>query len=168
MKYVVTVGDREFVVDIDGQSVRLDGTVIEAQLDRLGDSPEYRIAMGTTHRTFAVDQRIEDGWALVLDGTVHEVGILDARTRHIRSLSGASAAASGTASIKAPMPGLLVKRLVEVGDDVAEGQGLVVLEAMKMENELRAPIAGRVTVLHGLPGEAIKKGQVLVQLAQPE
>ncbi len=168
MKYVVTVGDREFVVDIDGQSIRLDGSVIAAQLHRLGDSPEYRLEMGATHRTFAVDQRIEDGWTLVLDGTVHEVGILDERTRHIRSLSGASAAASGSASIKAPMPGLLVKRLVEVGDEVTEGQGLVVLEAMKMENELRAPIAGRVTALHGLPGEAITKGQLLVQLAQPE
>lgn len=168
MKYVVTVDKREFSVEIDGNVVRLDGRVIDAELRRLGDSPEYRMVVGATHRTIAVDQRVEDGWTLVLDGTVHEVGILDERTRHVRSLTVASAAASGSAAIKAPMPGLLVKRLVEIGDDVAEGQGLVVLEAMKMENELRAPIAGRVMALHGLPGEAINKGQLLVELAQPE
>lgn len=168
MKYVVSVADREFSVEIEGNTVRVNGTVIDAHLNRLGDSPEYRMVLGATQRTIAVDQRIEDGWALILDGNVHEVGILDERTRHVRSLAGASAAASGSATIKAPMPGLLVKRLVEVGDDVTAGQGLVVLEAMKMENELRAPIAGRVTALHGMPGEAINKGQVLVELAQPD
>jgi len=168
VRYVVTVADREFAIEIDGTTVRVDGAVLTAHLHQLGDSPEHDIEVGATSRRIVVDQRVADGWRLVLDGTVHEVAILDERTRHIRSLMGASAASAGSASIKAPMPGLLVKRLVEIGDDVVEGQGLVVLEAMKMENELRAPITGRVTALHGVPGEAINKGQLLVELAQPD
>ncbi|HET9066005.1 MAG TPA: acetyl-CoA carboxylase biotin carboxyl carrier protein subunit [Gemmatimonadales bacterium] len=168
MKYVVTVGGREFSVEIEGELVRLDGHEVEADLRRCGDTPEHHVQVGARRRKIAVDQHGEDSWTIVLDGTVHDVGILDERTRHIRSLTGTSAATSGSAAVKAPMPGLLVKRLVAVGDTVSAGQGLVVLEAMKMENELRAPIAGRVAALHGAPGESIDKGQLLVELVQPE
>ncbi len=65
------------------------------------------------------------------------------------------------------MPGLVVRVLVEPGARVAAGEGLVVLEAMKMENELRAAGPGVVRAVHAAPGEAVDKGQVLVELAPP-
>jgi pyruvate carboxylase subunit B len=61
------------------------------------------------------------------------------------------------------MPGLVVRILVEAGREVAAGAGLVVLEAMKMENELKAPAAGTVAAVRAQPGEAVEKGQVLVE-----
>ena len=62
------------------------------------------------------------------------------------------------------MPGLVVRIAVSVGDEVAAGQGLVVIEAMKMENELRSPSAGVVTAVKAIPGQPVEKGAVLVEL----
>jgi pyruvate carboxylase subunit B len=62
------------------------------------------------------------------------------------------------------MPGLVVRVAVAVGDQVAAGQGLVVMEAMKMENELRSSAAGTVKAVHAAPGSAVEKGTVLVEL----
>jgi pyruvate carboxylase subunit B len=62
------------------------------------------------------------------------------------------------------MPGLVVRVQVEAGAAVAAGSGVVVLEAMKMENELRAPAAGRVRAILAAPGTAVEKGAVLIEL----
>jgi len=70
--------------------------------------------------------------------------------------------AGGPARITAPMPGKLVRVLVEPGQDVAAGEGLVVVEAMKMENELRAPKAGRVKDVPVKEGQAVEAGALLV------
>lgn len=70
----------------------------------------------------------------------------------------------GPASLRAPIPGRLVKILVKVGERVSASQPLLVLEAMKMENEVRAPRAGTVTTLHVAEGVAVETGQLLVSL----
>jgi pyruvate carboxylase subunit B len=62
------------------------------------------------------------------------------------------------------MPGLIVQLRVQVGDMVSAGTGLVVMEAMKMENELRAPAAGKVRAVHVAVGAAVEKGALLVEL----
>jgi pyruvate carboxylase subunit B len=92
------------------------------------------------------------------------VEVLDERTRHIRSLVGAGKAPSGGGAVKAPMPGLVVKVLVEAGATVAAGQGLVVLEAMKMENEIKAMAPGVVDSVAVKAGQAVEKGAPLVVL----
>jgi pyruvate carboxylase subunit B len=76
----------------------------------------------------------------------------------------AEGAGAGEAEVRAPMPGLVVRVLVSEGDDVDEGDGLLVLEAMKMENELRAPAAGTVAALHTEEGASADKGAVLVEI----
>jgi biotin carboxyl carrier protein len=90
------------------------------------------------------------------------LGVLEERARHIRGLAGAAAGPRGPAALRAPMPGLVVRVQVEAGQRVAAGAGVVVLEAMKMENELRAAGAGVVRTVRVRAGEAVEKGQVLV------
>ena len=102
-------------------------------------------------------------WALVRRGERVEVEVLDERARHIRSLTGGSERARGPAVVKAPMPGLVVRVQVEAGQSVISGAGVIVLEAMKMENELRAAAPGVVSTVRVKPGEAVEKGQVLVE-----
>jgi biotin carboxyl carrier protein len=89
--------------------------------------------------------------------------VLDQRTRTLRSLSGAAARSHGPRAVHAPMPGLIVRVEVNAGDAVRAGQGIVVIEAMKMENELRAQADGRVARIHVQPGQAVEKGAVLVE-----
>ncbi len=103
-------------------------------------------------------------WRLVDKGAVVDVEATDERTRHIRSLGGSSRGTAASGVLKSPMPGLVVRVAVAVGDEVAEGQGLVVLEAMKMENELKAPAAGVVASIRVAVGQTVDKGEVLLEL----
>lgn len=76
----------------------------------------------------------------------------------------ASAASSGLVEVRAPMPGLVLSLGVEEGQIVATGDGLVVLEAMKMENELRAAAPGTVRSIHVVRGDAVGKNDLLVEI----
>ena len=81
------------------------------------------------------------------------------------SWTGGGDRARGPAALKAPMPGLVVRVQVETGQSVGAGTGVVVLEAMKMENELRTSAPGVVAAVRVRAGEAVEKGQVLVEFA---
>jgi len=99
-----------------------------------------------------------------VNGLAVPVSILDPRERLVHK-RGAAAAEAGPRSIVSPMPGRIVKVLVREGDTVAAQQGLVVVEAMKMENELRAPRAGQVTAVKVVEGMSVEASAVLVTLA---
>ena len=99
-----------------------------------------------------------------VDGVRFEVEALDERSRAIRELAAATNGPSGPAPLVAPMPGMIVRVNVGAGDQVQAGQGLVVMEAMKMENELRAAAAGKVKRVHVSPGTAVDKGALLLEL----
>ena len=96
--------------------------------------------------------------------SVNELRVLDERTRAIRDVSAANAAPSGPAPILAPMPGLVIRVNVNPGDRIEAGHGVVVMEAMKMENELRATTAGTVKSIKVAPGTAVERGALLVEL----
>ena len=94
-----------------------------------------------------------------IDGRTFEVTLRDPRAMTRR---GADAGGSGRQSIKAPMPGKVVRVLVAAGDTVEAGQGLVVVEAMKMQNELKSPKAGTVIKVSAETGATVSPGDVLV------
>ncbi len=163
MKYFVTIGDTEIEVEVDGDQVTIDGVTVTASIEQVGDTPEHRLSVAGNTSSLAVDRHAEGSWRLVDQGSVVDVEVTDERTRHIRSLGGAARAASGAAPLKAPMPGLVVRIGAAVGDTIAAGQGIVVLEAMKMENELKVSSAGTVKAIKVEVGQTVEKGQVLVE-----
>lgn len=164
MKYFVTLGERTVEVELDGDAVTVEGRRVEARLEQVPGSPEVRIVIDGVATIVAVDAHQGSDLRLVDRGAVREIIVEDERTRHIRLLAGAAKVGSGHAILKAPMPGLVLRILVAVGDRVAVGAPLLSLEAMKMENELRATAAGVVAAVHVVPGEAVEKGQVLLEL----
>src|ERR1041385_2421797 len=97
-----------------------------------------------------------------------EVAVQDERSRGIEAASSKGKRAGGGGTVRAPMPGLVVRIEVAEGQRVDAGAGLVVVEAMKMENELRAPRPGMVKTVHVAVGQAVEKGASLVTLASPE
>lgn len=163
MKYFVTVAGREVAVEVDGQRVVVDGREVTAHLSPVPGTPLRHLVMGEDSLSVAMDRPEPGRWAVSVAGMVVEVEVVDERTRHIRSLTGAAAGARGAPHLKAPMPGLVVRVLVEPGQAVTPGQGLVVLEAMKMENELRSTTLGTVRAVAVATGQAVEKGQVLVE-----
>jgi biotin carboxyl carrier protein len=108
----------------------------------------------------AVVERREGGYRVVLRGQAIEVSLAEAS----RGAVAVRREAGGPSRVHAPMPGKLVRVLVRAGEDVGAGQGLVVMEAMKMENEIRAPRAGRVKEAPVQEGQAVETGALLVLL----
>jgi biotin carboxyl carrier protein len=104
-----------------------------------------------------IEQGKEGRLAVLVGDEVHEVEILDERRQRLRRASG-KFTLEGPQRVDAPMPGKVVRVLVKQGDEVQEGQGLVVVEAMKMENELKSPKAGKVRELHAQEGQAVEAG----------
>lgn len=165
MKYLVTVGDTEVEVALDGDVVAVDGVSAVAHAVELEGTPVRVVTIGdAVHRVLVRRGLTRGRYTLWLDGFRYEVEALDERTRAIRELSGAAAGPTGPAPLVAPMPGMIVRIAVQVGDVVQAGQGLVVMEAMKMENELRATSAGTVKSVLATVGSAVEKGAILLEL----
>jgi pyruvate carboxylase subunit B len=100
-----------------------------------------------------------------IDGRRLNAEVVDERTRAIRAMTRAAAGPTGPKPVKAPMPGLVVRIEVAPGDAVRAGQGVLIMEAMKMENELKADSAGVVSRIHVAPGQAVEKGAVLIEFS---
>ncbi len=163
MKYFVTVLGREIEVDVDGEQVTVAGRLHSATLRRTPGTPVRQLLLDGRSEGLAVESGGNGQWTITRRGERCEVEVVDERTRHIRSLTGAGDRVRGPAALKAPMPGLVVRVQVEAGQSVPAGAGVVVLEAMKMENELRAAAPGVVRTVRVRPGEPVEKGQVLVE-----
>jgi pyruvate carboxylase subunit B len=167
VKYYVRIGDEDHEVVLDGEGIQIDGARVTASVSPYDGTPVRTVSIGAEIHRVVVRRgagRDRGNYTLWLDGFRFEVEALDERSRAIRELSRASAAPSGPAPLVAPMPGLIVRVAVKQGDEVRAGQGLVVMEAMKMENELRAVAAGRVKAVQAQPGMAVEKGALLVEL----
>jgi len=166
MKYVVEVNGERVTVDLDGAYATVNGERFAVELTPVVGTPVRLVRVGEqVHRIIARRGAQRGAWALDVDGERYTVDALDERMRTLRDLTDALNASTGPAPLVAPMPGLVVRVSVAVGDTVSPGQGLVVVEAMKMENELRATTAGVVTAVRAVPGTAVDKGAVLVELA---
>jgi biotin carboxyl carrier protein len=98
-------------------------------------------------------------WSVVLRGQNHEVTIID--PKRLRSAQSSAAHQAGAAEIVSPMPGKIVRVLVEAGAPVAAGTGVIVVEAMKMQNEMKAPKAGVVVSIRTEEGATVNAGDVL-------
>jgi pyruvate carboxylase subunit B len=165
VKYVVDVGGRSVDVEVDGDQITVDGTVLPASLSELTGTPVALLSLGNSvHRVVVTRDSSRGRYVLSLDGRRYDVEALDERTWAIRQLSSSASGPKGPAPLVAPMPGLIVRVSVEVGATVQPGQGLVVMEAMKMENELRSASAGTVKAIRAEPGTAVERGAVLVEL----
>jgi biotin carboxyl carrier protein len=150
-------------VEVRGEAgryqVTLDGVPLDVDFQPAGRDFASLIVDGRSYEAGIV--RRPDGYTVALTGATFDVELKDA-TRG----EGASSRArhAGPIRITAPMPGKLVRLLVEAGQQVEAGQGLLVMEAMKMENELKAPRAGRVREVHAGERQAVETGALLLVL----
>ncbi|HEY2851523.1 MAG TPA: biotin/lipoyl-containing protein [Gemmatimonadaceae bacterium] len=166
MKYSVSVNGTEIELSLDGDEVRLGAGAAHARLVDPGTGVNERMLIigSDVHRVQLRPGANRGQYVLWIDGARFDVDALDERMRAIRSLAAATAKPTGPAPLIAPMPGMIVRVNVGQGDAVEPGQGLVVMEAMKMENELRATSRGTVKRVLVSAGTAVEKGVVLLEL----
>jgi biotin carboxyl carrier protein len=163
MKLVAEIDGLEFPVEIlDEHHVRFGGDVMEVDLAAVSGEPLYSLIVdGESFEGYVYPD--EDGWQVLLHGQFYPVRVEDERERRLRA-SAAGPAAGGEFTLRAPMPGLVVNVPVTEGDPVEKGQILLVLESMKMQNELRAPGPGKVGRVRVKPGENVEQRQVLLNI----
>ena len=162
--YHVTVAGRTHQVEIGPGGVTVDGTPVETDLQAIPEGPIRSLLLDAASHEIVARDEGRGRWDLHLGGHHLAAEVLDERTRAIRAMSGASAGPGGPKPLCAPMPGLVVRVEVAEGDQIEPGRGLIIIEAMKMENELRADVAGRITRIHVAAGEAVTKDQVLIDI----
>jgi biotin carboxyl carrier protein len=167
VKYHVTLRQRTYVIEVDGGSVTVDGERFEAHAAAIPGTPLLHLLLGNDSWTVACQQLDGRRWALGAAGERVEVEVQDDRSKQIEALTGQGKKPAAAGVVKAPMPGLVVRVEVTEGQTVEVGDGLVVVEAMKMENELRATIKGVVERIHVKAGDRVEKGAELVTLKSP-
>jgi len=166
VKYIVELNGRRHEVLVGEGTVTYEGdSSRSADLSDIAGSPVRMVRIGDEVFRVVAEKREGRGrYSLWVDGYRFEAEALDERRRALRDLTGAAKGPTGPAPITAPMPGLIVRVNVVPGDTVEAGQGVVVMEAMKMENELRATSAGKVRSVDVAAGTAVEKGALLVSL----
>lgn len=164
MKYYATVHGQEFEVELEGERVLVDGEEIDVDLSQSGVPELYSILLdGASYEVLVEEQRQE--YAVTLRGQQFHVQVEDERTRRLNAGRKGPLVPSGELVVKAPIPGLVVKVLVSEGDDIPEDHPLVILEAMKMENEIRSLRAGVVRTVDVSAGQRVEQGAALLVLA---
>jgi biotin carboxyl carrier protein len=169
VKYFVEWEGRTRVVEIvagrDGTTVLVDGVAHAADVAPIPGTGLYSLLLDDA--SYALTARFERGTAvLAFHDREVRVPVEDERTRETRQWTGGARKPAGGGEIRSVMPGVVKEIRVKVGDKVATHTPLLVLEAMKMENEVRADRDGTVTKVHVSPGQAVDKGAPLVTLAE--
>jgi biotin carboxyl carrier protein len=151
-------------VAFSGNGPTLDGKAVEADIQRL-DAHTFQVlyqgASFTVH-VLSVD-RAAKTMVLKVDGKRAEVALTTEMDRVLKKL-GLEATVAKVSDIKAPMPGLIHSVKVEVGQKVAKGDPILILEAMKMENLIKSPAEGVIGKIHVTKGQNVEKGALLVSL----
>jgi biotin carboxyl carrier protein len=165
MRYAATIAGVEQELEIeelDGHclSLKFGASVFTIDARRTGPS-SFSILVG--ERSFDLEVSRRDDEIVVVSREAAVPVLLQDAARRVRSAAG-RAQSTGKVEIKAMMPGRVVALLVKVGDEVRDHQGVVVVEAMKMENELKTPRVGKVTQIKVTPGQTVEKGDLLVTI----
>ena len=161
--YDVTVDGATMSVAIDpGGKVRVNGETVILDVQQVNDH-RFSILMGRESLTLLVEKR-EGSYAVLAGGALHEVAVISERDRMLKEYGRQSGSTVSRLEIHAPMPALIVKVEVSVGDWVERGSGLLVLEAMKMENEVKAHQKARVKEIYVTEGKPVEKGELLMLL----
>jgi biotin carboxyl carrier protein len=161
VKYYARIGLNEYEIEIDKDIVMINGEAVEVDLCQSGVPELYSVLFGGHSYDMLIEpQRF--AYNITFRGEQFQVQVEDERTRKLNTGRKAPALPHGELAIRAPIPGLVVKMLVDIDDNVSDGQPLVILEAMKMENEIRSLRAGKVRSIAVVQGQRVEQNEVLL------
>jgi pyruvate carboxylase subunit B len=165
-EYLATVEGQEYRVQVEAEgAVTVDGAPYEVDLQSIDGGFHYSLLAGATSLEVFVEH-CEDVCFVSIEGNRYQVRVEDERQRRVGRRREAALEA-GDAEVTSPMPGMVVAVLVEEGQPVRTGEGLLILEAMKMENEIRAPRNGLVERLKVTPGQRVSHDELLLRIRSP-
>ena len=161
MKYVTTINGERFEIDIDKDgNLLVNGEPRDVDFRPLGSSL-YSIIMDNRSFQAVIDEE-RGTYSVMILGRLYEGQVLDERAMLMAQRR--VPVAGGSGELQAPMPGLIIKVRVEVGQEVRQGKTCVILESMKMQNELKAPVGGIVKTVFVESGQTVDKNDVLLTI----
>ena len=164
MKYIATIDDRQYTIEIiDESHVLLDGAPVEVDFHSIDKQPVFSLIVGGRSYEAYVSEG-DEGWEVMLLGDRYTAQVVDEREQRLLSASSGQAAEGGIFHLRSPMPGLIVAIAVEEGQQVEKGDVLVILESMKMQNELRSPKNGVVTRIRAAEGDTVEHKATLLSV----
>jgi len=167
MKYATTINDKTYIIEInDDRKVVVDGVEYAVDFESVSGQPVYSLLIdGHSYEAYVSANEDDAGWQVLLRGALSAVRVEDEREKRLRMAAGGVAVESGEFNLRSPMPGLIVAVPVSEGQAVVKGDILVILESMKMQNELKCPRDGTVTRVRVKAGDGAEQNQVLVTVA---
>lgn len=164
MKYITTIDDQEFTVEvIDEKHVSMNGKVYEIDFESVSGQPVYSLIVdGRSYESYIYQG--DDNWQVLMRGRLYPVKVEDEREKRLRAAAGGRVAETGEYHLRAPMPGLVVAIPVSEGQSVKKGQVILILESMKMQNELKSPRDGTIGRIRVRPGESVEQKQTLLSV----
>ena len=163
MKYYTRVDNTEYEVEINGESILLNGEPVNVDLMRSGAAELYSVLFGGRSYEMLVNSD-RFNYTINVRGVQFQVQVEDERARRMNRARRLPALPDGELAITAPIPGLVVRVLAAEGDTIEEGQPVVLSEAMKMENELRAIRGGIVKSVLVSAGQRVDQNTPLIVL----
>jgi biotin carboxyl carrier protein len=162
MKYVASLGDQEIEIEINGEDeIIVNGERYAIDFQCIGDQPVYSLLVnGRSYE--ALVNTADEGLEVLLQGQLFLISVDDERQRRLRQSSGPNLSDRGEFHLKSPMPGLIISINVREGQTVSQGDRLITLESMKMQNELKSPKDGIIRTLRIKPGDNVEQNQVLL------
>lgn len=162
MKYITSTKDQEYEIEIiDEHTISIDGDIYEISFESISGQPMFSLLID--NKSFdAYVYEGDDGWEVLLRGMLYRTQVLDERERRLRAAFDNGLDQSSEFLLKAPMPGLVIDVLVCQGQEVEKGDVLMVLESMKMQNELKSPQAGVVSRVRIEVGDYVERRQTLL------
>lgn len=168
MKYYTKVNEKEFIIDIgQDDTILVNDELYTIDFKILPISGLASLLINNQSLEAVVEER-DDHWEVLTKGELYNVNVQDERAFRLAQARGIDISDSGETVVKAPMPGLIIKVLVEEGEIIEQGQQVIILESMKMENELKAQRGGLVTAVKTEADASVEKDQVLVVIGELE
>lgn len=164
MKYITTIEGMEFEIEvIDERHIRIADRLMQVDFEPVSGQPVFSLIVdGKSYESYVYPD--EEDWQVLIHGRQYQVRVEDEREKRLRAAAGAGVAEGGEFHLKAPMPGLVVAVPVSEGQTIEKGQVLIILESMKMQNELKAPRAGMVGRIRVKAGESVEQKQTLLSV----
>jgi biotin carboxyl carrier protein len=164
MKYISTVHESEYLIEIlDEKHLSINGEVHNIDFEEVDGQPVFSLILdGKSYEAFVYFE--EGEWKVMLHGTLYPVLVEDEREKRLRQAFGGGVTQTSEYHLKAPMPGMVVSIPVEEGQQINKGDALLILESMKMQNELRSPRSGKVARIRVKPGDNAEKKQTLLSV----
>lgn len=162
MRYSTTLNDRELLIEIlDEDHIVVDGVTYDVDFESVSGQPVHSLIVdGNSYEAYVYPSDV--GWQVLLQGRRYLLHVEDEREKRLRAGLGGGPVEKSEFHLKSPMPGLVISIPVTEGQTVAKDDLLVILESMKMQNELKSPRDGTVSRLRVKPGDKVEQKETLL------